>query len=268
MSRGRDPYGWDFRIGVVILFLLLFSICAAPLLTSYAPDAQDHPAQQRLLPPSSSHLFGTDQFGRDVFTRVLYGGRISLLIALAVVLFSVILGSAAGLAAGYLGRTLDILLMRLVDILLAFPTLFLVITCMALFGSGGLMLIAVLIATGWMDIARLCRAEVHSLKQLPFVLRVRAAGLSKSKIMLSHILPNLGATLTAFSVIRLADIILLESALSFIGLGVQPPTATWGSIIGDGRLFLATAWWISLFPGLFIVMTLISLNWIAQGLKS
>lgn len=241
---------------------------AAPLINAYDPDAQVAPAANRYLKPSVEHWFGTDQFGRDVFTRVCYGGRISLFLALLVVAASLLIGCGYGAVSGYLGGVWDQVMMRLVDILLAFPLVFLAVTCMALFGSGLYGLVMILTLTAWMDIARLVRAEVLSLKQRPFILKARAAGLSGRRIILRHLLPNALATIMAVAVIRIADIILIESALSFLGLGVQPPLASWGSIINDGKAVLAASWWLSVFPGAAIALTTISLHLIGEGLRA
>lgn len=253
--------GWIWMIAIILLTLL------APWAAKYDPDAQPAPSEERFLPPSVKRVFGTDQFGRDVYARVLHGGRVSLFIALSVVMFSVMIGSAYGAVSGYFGGWIDRILMRLVDLFLSFPLIFLAVTCMALFGSGLPMLIIVLTLTGWMDIARLIRAEVQSIKSRPYILKARASGFNTAQILFKHLLPNVLITILTFSVIRIADIILIESALSFIGLGVQPPTASWGSIINDGRSVLDSAWWLTLFPGMAILFTTISLNFIGKGLQ-
>jgi peptide/nickel transport system permease protein len=253
--------------GLFILIAISVLTVVSPWIAKYDPDIQNEPALNRYQRPGPDHWFGTDQFGRDVFSRVLNGGRISFLIALSVVLLSAAIGSLYGAVSGYFGGLLDQFLMRLVDLFLSFPILFLSITCMALFGTGIPMLITVLTLTGWMDIARLVRAEVHSLKHRPFILKARASGLKTPRIIRSHLLNNVLATLTVFCVVRLADIIMIESALSFIGLGVQPPTASWGSIINDGRPVLGSAWWLTFFPGCAILLTTLSLNLVGNGMK-
>ncbi|MFQ5637976.1 MAG: ABC transporter permease [bacterium] len=262
MKQKYRLFGNLLILGIILLILL-----CAPLITRFNPNAQNEPALNRYRPPSSEYWFGTDQFGRDVFARVLYGGRISLFIAFSVVLFSLLFGAFYGAISGYLGNIWDRVLMRFVDMLLAFPVVFLAVSCMALFGFGLWGLIIVLIFTSWMDVARLVRAEVQSLKQRPFILKARAVGLNTPSILVRHLMPNVMATLLAVAVIRVADIILIESALSFLGLGVQPPTASLGSIINDGRPALSFAWWMTVFPGLAIVLTVMSLHWIAGSLK-
>jgi peptide/nickel transport system permease protein len=256
------------RAGAVLLAIILLLSAAAPWLTPYSPEAQGATALTRHLPPSAQHLFGTDQFGRDVFTRVLFGGRISLAIGLLAVALSISLGALYGAVSGYLGGVADTLLMRCVDVLLAFPLIFFSVTAIALFGSSLTALILILGLTGWMDVARLVRAEVLSLKERAFILKARAAGLPQSRVILRHLLPNTFAVVAAASALRVADIILLESALSFLGMGVQPPTASWGAILNDGRPVLAAAWWLTLFPGLAIALTTISFHLIAEALPA
>jgi len=258
----------QFWVGLSILCLIILIISFSSLIIKYDPDIQNNPAQNRLKKPGWKFWFGTDKFGRDVFSRVLYGGRISLIIAVSVVLFSAIIGSFFGAISGYFGGLLDQILMRFVDLLLSFPIIFLAITCMALFGAGHLMLIVVLTLTSWMDVARLVRAEVLSIKQRPFILKAKAVGLKTSRIIGRHLLPNVLLTVFTFSIIRMADIILIESALSFIGIGTQPPTSSWGSMISDGRSYLPFAWWITFFPGIAILCTTMSLNFIGHGLKT
>lgn len=247
--------------------MILLAVTAAPGIARYDPNAQIAPASDRYLPPSSTHWFGTDQFGRDVFSRVLYGGRISLFIAFSVVVFSVLFGTFYGAVSGYGGKLWDQILMRFVDVLLAFPVVFLAVTCMALFGRGLFWLILVLTLASWMDVARLVRGEVHALKQRPFILRARSAGLRPARIIFCHLIPNVMATVAAVAVIRVADIILIESALSFLGLGVQPPVASWGSIINDGRPVLLFAWWVTAFPALAIVLTMMSVHMIGDTIR-
>lgn len=249
------------------LALLVIAVVGASWIAPQDPNAQISPALNRYLPPSTTHWFGTDQFGRDVFSRVLYGGRLSLFIAFSVVCGSLLVGTLYGAISGYVGGILDQVLMRLADIFLAFPIIFLAVSCMALFGSGLFFLIVVLISTGWMDIARLVRAEVQSIKRREFVLRARSAGLTTSRILLRHVIPNVTGIIVTAAIIRVADIILLESALSFLGLGVQPPTASWGSIVNDGRTVLASAWWVAAFPGMAIVVTILSLHLTAENFQ-
>jgi len=264
MRKKHDYKKWG---SVIALSCVILGVAAASWLAPQDPNVQISPAVNRYLAPSSNHWFGTDQFGRDVFSRVLHGGRLSLFIALVVVCGSVLFGVLYGAISGYAGGIPDQILMRMVDVFLAFPLLFLTVTCVAIFGSGVFFLVIVLILTGWMDIARLVRAEVQSLKQRPFVLRAQAAGLRPARILLRHLIPNVTGIVVTAAIIRVADVILMESTLSFLGLGVQPPTASWGSIINDGRAVLASAWWVVAFPGLAIVVTIASLHLAAESLQ-
>ena len=254
--------------GSLVLGLIFLFAIAAPIITRYHPDALEAPVATRYLSPSLQHFFGTDQFGRDVFSRVLFGGRISLLIALMVVVCAVAFGTLYGAVSGYAGGFVDQILMRFVDALLAFPVIFLAVTLMALWGVGLKWLIVILIVSSWMEVARVVRAEVLSLKQRPFILKACAAGLQSSQIFFRHLLPNTFTTILTVAVLRAADALLIESALSFLGLGVQPPTASWGTILNDGKAVLATAWWITAFPGLIIVATVMSFNLIGEGLRA
>lgn len=261
-------YNRQLLAGLALLGFILALSMAAPWITAHDPEALESPALTRHLPPSSQHFFGTDQFGRDIFARLLYGSRISLLIGFAVVFCSVVFGTAYGAISGYFGGFWDQILMRLADILLAFPIVFLAVTLMALFGTGLKWLILILIVTSWMEVARVVRSEILSLKERPFILKARAAGLSPRRIIFRHLIPNTYMTVIAVAVLRVADIILIESALSFLGLGVQPPAASWGSILSDGKAVFPLAWWMTAFPGLAIILTTTSFNLIGEGLQA
>ncbi len=235
--------------------------------TKYDPDEQGDLLTTRYLAPSAEHLFGTDKFGRDIFSRVLAGGRISLTIAISVATLSLTLGLAYGATSGYLGGATDVIMMRLLDFLLAFPAVFLIITVVAVFQVNHWYLIPILSLTGWMETARIVRAEVLSVKQRDFVLSAKVLGFSWSRILFRHVVPNsLNPVIIAAS-FKVGEVILLESALSFLGIGVQPPTASWGNIINDGRQALLQAWWVSTFPGMFIVLTVMSFNLIGDALR-
>jgi peptide/nickel transport system permease protein len=255
------------KSGLLIITVIILAAVFAQWIAPEHPNLQERPAESKLRPPSSQHLFGTDQFGRDVLSRIIFGGRISLLISVSVVATASIIGFFWGATASYFGGVLDYILMKIVDVFLSFPTIFLIITLTALFGSNLKILIIVLSLTSWMDIARLVRAEIHSLKQQPFILKAKSMGLGHFRIITGHFLPNVATTLAAIIVMRIADIILVESALSFIGLGVQPPVASWGSVIGDGKNLAASAWWISFFPGIMIVVTILSFYLVGNGFK-
>ena len=254
------------RIGVIMFILILATILVGGLLVP-DPNLQNRPADTRLQGPSFSHPFGTDQLGRDVLARILSGGRLSLSISISVVVLALVIGIFYGAVSAALGGLWDQIMMRIVDMLLSFPLIFLAVTCMALFGAGISYLIIVLALTSWMDIARLVRAEVLSLKSRTFVLRAKASGLGAWRTLFRHIVPQVFATVSVFALLRMADIILIESSLSFIGLGVQPPQASWGSILNDGWPVLAHAWWLSFFPGLAIVLSIFSLHLISTSVK-
>lgn len=269
-TRRADTPAWS-RPGVLAgmgMFLLLVVLCfGRPLWTSYDPNATGDLLLDRFLPPSPEHPFGTDKFGRDVLARVLDGGRLSLGIALASVAVALLIGVLYGTVAGYMGGRLDAVMMRVLDFVLAFPILFLLLALVALFQPDHRMLIPFFGLTGWMETARLVRGQVLSVKEQEFVQAARVLRFSTWHILRHHIWPaSLGPVLATLP-FRVSDFILLESALSFLGLGVQPPHASWGSLISDGRAQLFAAWWLSAFPGLFILITVISLNLIGESLR-
>ena len=256
-------------LSAALFFLVALGIAAtfSDWIAAYPPNAQGDLLVSRYLTPSAAHPFGTDKFGRDVFSRVLFGGRVSLIIALSVVGLSVTFGMLYGTLAAYRGGLVDSMMMRVLDFLLAFPAIFLVITLAALFQLDYWALILVLSLTGWMETARLMRAEVLSIREQDFVLAARGMGYSHLRLIAGHIVPNCLTPLIVSIPLKVAEVILLESALSFLGLGVQPPTASWGSIINDGREALTHAWWISTIPGLFLAMTVMSFNLLGDGFR-
>lgn len=216
---------------------------------------------------SRFYLFGSDGFGRDVFARWLHGARVSLLIALLSITIALLLGIACGATAALGGRWVDGLLMRLVDGLLTFPWIFLVITLGALVPAGRWSLVFILGATAWMSIARLTRGEIMTLKERGFIMAARGLGASPWRIFRRHLLPNAFPTLAIAATLRVGNIILVETSLSFLGLGVQPPHASWGNMIADGRDTLDTAWWIATLPGLSLVATVLAINLLSDGLR-
>jgi peptide/nickel transport system permease protein len=249
-----------------MLFLYLVALLA-PLIAPYDPNLQEDIVNTRYLAPSMDHPMGTDKFGRDIFSRVIYGSRISLSIGFIAVGISITLGSLVGAVAGYAGGRTDNAIMRVVDMLLSFPRLVLIITVVALFTPSIFLLVAVLGATGWMGTSRIVRGQVLALREQEFVQAVRALGLKDWRILLFHVLPNSMAPIIVSATLGIGNTILLEAGLSFLGLGVQPPTASWGNIINDGRGVLLDAWWIATFPGLAIVITVICFNLLGDGLR-
>ena len=247
----------------IITLLTIFS----DVVTKYDPNAQGDILTSRYLAPSFEHPFGTDKFGRDVLSRVLDGGRISLMLAFSVVILSITLGLLYGTISAYLGGFTDLVMMRLLDFLLAFPSIFLIMTILAVFQVSHWYLMPILVCTGWMETARIVRAEVLSLKERDFILAAKGLGFTHSRIILRHIIPNCLNPVIVAATLKIGEVILLESALSFLGIGVQPPTASWGNIIHDGRQALLQAWWVSTFPGIFIVLSVMSLNLIGDGFR-
>jgi len=249
----------------IIVLLILSSFLSS--ITKYDPVAHGNLIETRYLSPSWDHPFGTDKFGRDVLSRALYGGRISLTIAISVVVLSILIGVSYGAIAGYFGKILDSILMRILDFFLAFPLIFLIITIVAIFRPSTWYLVLLLSLTSWMETARLVRAEVLSIKTREYILAAKGLGFSYARILFRHVIPNSLTPVLVSAPMKVGEIILLESALSFLGLGVQPPTPSWGNIIHDGFSCLSNAWWISAFPGILIVLTVMSFNVVADALR-
>ena len=256
-------------IGLAGVELLALLTLLTPLLAPFDPNRID--VGPHSAPPSAAHLFGTDDFGRDLLSRLLYGARISLSIGFLAVGISATFGALWGAVSGYLGGKTDTLMSWFVDLLLSLPRLVLVITMVGLFrpsGATGLyMVIAILGFTGWMGVSRIVRGMVLSLKEQEFIQASRAIGQRTSKIITQHLLPNALAPVIVHATLGIGATILTEAALSFLGLGVPPPVSTWGSIVNDGREFLRTAWWITTIPGFLIVFAVMSFNMLGDGLR-
>lgn len=250
--------------GLVVTILFAVSLLA-PVITPWDPAAIN--AYQVLLPPSTSHWMGTDELGRDVFSRVIFGTRISLYVGFVAVGIAVIIGTVAGLVAGFYGGWIDSILMRLVDIMLCFPTFFLILAVIALLEPSIWNIMLIIGVTGWMGVARLVRAEVLSIKERDYIMAARSIGASDTRIILRHILPNAAAPVLVAATLGIAGAILTESALSFLGIGVQPPVPSWGNILTSGKDYLEFAWWLSLFPGLAILVTVLAYNLLGEGIR-
>ena len=251
--------------GVLVILLLFAASIFAPLITPYHPGTID--AYHVLLPPSADHWFGTDELGRDVFTRMIYGARISLKVGFVAVGIAVVIGTVVGLLAGFYGGWTDSILMRLVDIMLCFPTFFLILAVIAMLEPSIWYIMIIIGVTGWMGVARLVRAEVLSLRERDFVMAARALGASDMRIIFRHILPNAMSPVLVSASLGVAGAILTESALSFLGIGVQPPDPSWGNILTAGKDYIEFAWWLSLFPGLAILFTVLSYNLVGEGIR-
>jgi peptide/nickel transport system permease protein len=251
--------------GAILLALYLVALLA-PVVAPANPNTQV--LIDRLQGPSWAHPMGTDPLGRDILSRAIYGARVSLTISLVATFVSIVLGALAGLVSGWFGGWIDNLLMRATDIFLAFPIFILLITVVAIYGSSIWLLILFLGLASWPQTARLARAEVLSLSKREFVLAARVSGAHDRRILFRHILPHLIPLLMVAATLQVAAVILVEAALSYFGLGVQPPTPSWGNMVADGRIYLATAWWITTFPGLLIVATVLVYNMLGDGLRA
>lgn len=258
-------------LGAIFLLLSLFTAVAGPVLQRHAPARTDLSA--RMVAPLSdravqtAHPLGTDQLGRDLLSRVVEGSRVTLAVSTAAVLVGGSIGVVLGLLAGYFGGWTDRVIMRLADVQLAFPLLLLALLVIAALGPSLHNLVMVLALTGWVRYARIVRGEVLSLREREFVLAARAAGASAPRILLRHVLPNVVTAILVVASLELARVIILESALSFLGLGVQPPAPSWGRMLADGRDYLATGWWIATIPGFAILFTVLSVNLVGDWLR-
>ena len=270
------PGGWQWtrrlarRAGLAGVVLLAIGLIAAlaPFISPYDPIAQPDIVAMKNLAPSLAHPFGTDSYSRDVLSRCMYGARISLAVATLATVIAVTFGTLYGAIAGYAGGAVDAFMMRLVDAALAIPRVLLLIAVLALWNGLSLwLLVAVLGATGWFGLSRMVRAQVLALRELDFVSAARSLGASGPRILLRHILPNVVPTIIVAVTLGIGHVIILEAGLSYLGLGVQPPTASWGSIIQDGADQVGTSWWISLFPGLLIVTTAIAFNSLGDAIS-
>jgi peptide/nickel transport system permease protein len=250
--------------GLIILAVIVFMVVAAPLLTSYNPNAQDLNAT--LTGPSAHHLLGTDQLGRDTWSRLLYGGRVDLQVAFIAVLFPFVLGTILGSLAGYFGGWVDLVIMRVVDIVVAFPFYVLIIALVFVLGTGERSIYIAITVVGWVSYARIIRGEILVAKRQEYVLAAQSGGLSNLRIMGRHLLPNVITQAIIYAMSDIVQDILAIVTLSYLGLGIQPPTPDWGSMIANGQNFLTTHWELTTLPGLAVVVTGLALSLIGDGL--
>jgi len=272
-DRGLSPWGLGWRqfrrhrpalLGASIFILF----CGASMLAGLSPyDPNRTALLERFQPPSATHPMGTDDLGRDQLTRVLLGGRISLSVGILAMLISVAVGTVVGALAGYAGGPLDSLLMRLTEMFLTFPQLFILILLASLFGTGYWTIVLVVGLLRWMPVARLSRAAFLQLKQQEYVMATRALGAGPITIMAKHILPNAISPIIVAATLGVAGAILTESTLSFLGLGIQLPTPTWGNMLRAAQNDMSTAPWLAFFPGFCIFLTVLSINYVGDGLR-
>lgn len=252
-------------VGGVVVGLLVLLAVFAPVLSPHDPNRHD--VKKVLAPPSRAHPLGTDQIGRDVLSRILYGSRVSLAVGFVSVGIATAVGVLLGASSGYHGGVVDGVIMRLVDLMLVFPRFFLLLAVLAFLQPSIWTIMAVIGLTGWMGVARLVRAEFLSLKEREFVIWSQSIGATAFRIIWRHILPNAMPPVLVAMTLGIPAAILTESGLSFLGLGVQPPYATWGNILNDGKDSIEIAWWLSLYPGLAILITVLSYNLLGEGIR-
>ncbi|RKY39543.1 MAG: peptide ABC transporter permease [Candidatus Omnitrophota bacterium] len=252
--------------GSLIIGILIILALFAPLLSPYDPNKID--VENILSPPSKAHILGTDSLGRDLLSRILYGTRVSLKVGVVAVGIALLIGVAIGALAGYCSGRIDALLMRFVDIMLCFPTFFLLLSMVAFLRPTVFNIMLIIGLTSWMGVARIVRAEVLSIKEREFIRYIKAMGAGDMRIVSKHILPNVLPSILVVGILRMGGAILTESALSFLGLGVQPPIPSWGSILMEGKSVMDIAWWMSVFPGIAILLTVLGYNLLAEGIRT
>lgn len=263
-SRASTLLWWSLALIVLLCLIALF----APALAPYSPNEQLDIVRLKSQPPSLAHPLGTDQYSRDLLSRMLFGARISLSVAMLAVALSATIGTVYGLLAGYVGGRLDAAMMRTLDAFLAIPRVLLLIALLAMWSPVPLpTLIAIIGCTGWFEVSRLVRAEVLAVKQREYVLAARALGAPGSRIVWRHVLPNVLNPVLIAAALGVGNVIILEAGLSYLGVGARAPTASWGSIFFDGSDAFQTTWWIALFPGLAIVITVVAFNAFGTALR-
>jgi peptide/nickel transport system permease protein len=256
------------RVGLAIIVTISTVTVLAPALAPYDPTYQPDPVAQAGRPPSIDHPFGTDDVSRDVFSRVLHGARVSLRVALLAVIVSITVGTAYGAIAGFAGGAVDATMMRAIDVMLSIPRILLLILVAVSWERHSVTELTMLIGlTGWFGVSRIVRAQVMTLATRDFVLAARAVGARSPRLLVRHILPNAISPVIVVATLAVGNVIILEAALSFLGIGVQQPAASWGNIIKDGYALIYTAWWVAVFPGIAIVVTVMALNAVGEGLR-
>ncbi|MEZ4866616.1 MAG: ABC transporter permease [Caldilineaceae bacterium] len=265
----RDPAA---MIGLMILSIILLMAILAPLLAPHDPGAVD--PLKRLLPPfwiqpkgSPTYILGTDAVGRDILSRIIYGARVSLGVSLVSVILSSLVGVTLGLLAGYYGRWIDAVIMRVVDIQLAYPLILFAITIAAVFGASLKNLIIVLVIANWVTYTRIVRGEVLVRKRMQYVEAARVNGCRDGRIIRRHILPNVFSSILVIFTLQVAFVLILESGLSFLGLGVEPTIPTWGSMLNEGRTYIMTSWWVETFPGVAIMLAVLGINMLGDWIR-
>ena len=254
-----------FMSASLLVLLIAIAVIAGPWIAEHNYYVMD--MQNVLLAPNGSHWFGTDDLGRDLFARTMHGGRISLMVGLASTFVSLIVGVAWGATAGYVGGRTDHFMMRIVDVLYAMPFMFFVILLMVVFGRNILLIFVAIGAINWLDMARIVRGQTLALRQREFVQAAEVLGASRTRIIMRHIVPNLLGVVVVYATLTIPQVILVESFLSFLGLGVQEPMTSWGALVQQGTQLMEVAPWILLFPAVFLAVTLLCMNFIGDGLR-
>jgi peptide/nickel transport system permease protein len=252
-------------LSLIFIALIILTAIFAPAISSFDPLAQN--LTQRLSSPSTIHLLGTDDLGRDVFARLVYGSRISMSVGFFAIFLTIIIGVFFGMVSGYFGGLVDSILMRFTDIMLCFPTFFLILLVIAFFEPDVYNVMIVIGLTSWTGLARIVRAQVLTVREREFVLASQMLAVGKARLFFVHILPNVISPVIVYAALGIGGAILTESGLSFLGLGVQPPMSSWGQILMQGKDYIYSAWWLSVFPGLIILFTVLSFNLIGEALR-
>ncbi|MBS4022461.1 MAG: ABC transporter permease [Dethiobacter sp.] len=264
-NKQHKQIGFKTVVGLILVLALVSAALLAPVLATHDPHLID--TENWLQPPGAGHFFGTDRLGRDIFSRVLYGARVSLAVGILAVVLAVIIGTVLGGFAGYYGGLADMAIMRFTDVVLAFPSLFLIITLVALFDAELWLVILIIGLTGWPRLARLVRGEFMRLRNTDFLVSARMLGSSHSRAMYYHLLPNALGPIIVSATLGVPAAILAEAGLGYFGLGAQPPVPTWGNMLRDAQLYIRQAWWYATFPGLCIFITVMAFNLLGDGLR-